>query len=397
MTVYDAIVVGLGVMGSAAAYHLSRRGQHVLGLDAFAPGHTNGSSHGESRMTRLAYYEHPSYLPLIRRAYDLWAELQAEARTELLRLTGGVFIGRPTGEMVACSIATARLEGLDHEVLDAAAIRRRYPVFRPDDDEIALFDPRAGILHADRCVAAQRRLATEHGATLRDEAPIRSWAATEDEVEVRTDAGRFEAARLVITAGPWLGTVLMDLALPLKVERIPVFYWEPRDSVDWFALGRLPVYMWDRGGAGIFYGFPQLAQTGVKAGRHHNDDWCDPETVDRVVNHRDERMVRDFLARHIPALDGPLHDRFVCLYTVTPDQHFVIDRHPRFPQVVYAGGFSGHGFKFGPVVGELLVDLALTERTDPAASFLRADRFGVATAVGEATTPESEIPVACSP
>ena len=378
VTEYDAIVVGLGAMGSAAAYHLSRRGQRVLGLDALAPGHANGSSHGESRIIRLAYYEHPDYLPLVRRAYALWAELQDEAREELLRPLGGLFVGRPECEMVAGSIATMRRQGLAHEVPDAAKIRRRVPAFHPDEADVALFDPAAAILFADRCVAAQRRLAMAHGAEILDETPARGWTATADGAEVWTDAGRVRAHRLVVTAGPWLGKLLADLDLPLQVERIPVFHWWPRESPELFAAGRFPVWMWDAGAAGVFYGLPQLDQPGVKAGRHHNGDWCDPDTVDRVVNERDERLVRDFLARRIPALDGTVVDRFVCLYTDTPDYHFVIDQHPAYPNVVYAGGFSGHGFKFAPVVGEILADLALTGRTVPAAGFLRRERLGVA-------------------
>jgi len=374
---YDAIVVGLGAMGSAAAYHLSRRDQRVLGLEAFAPGHMNGSSHGESRIIRLAYYEHPNYVPILVRAYELWVELQAAAGEELLRLTGGIFAGRPETELVAGSIASVRRQDRPHEILDAAEIHRRYPAMRPDDDEIALFDPRAGILFADRCNAAHRRLAVAHGADLRHETPVRRWEADADGVAVWTDAGRFRAGRLVIAAGPWIGKLLPELALPLRPERIPVLYWRPRGSPELFAPERFPIYMWDKGGHDVYYGFPHLSQPGVKAGRHHNGDWCDPDTVDRAVNAHDEGLVRAFFARHIPALNGEVVDRFVCLYTTTRDEHFIIDRHPVHANVVYAGGFSGHGYKFAAVVGEMVADLALTGETMPAAAFLRGERVGV--------------------
>ncbi|MEA2531229.1 MAG: sarcosine oxidase [Thermomicrobiales bacterium] len=377
MTEYDVIVVGLGAMGSAAAYHLSRRGERVLGLDAYAAGHTNGSSHGESRIIRLAYYEHPDYNMLLARAYELWAALEAEAGEQLLYPSGGLMFGRPDDELVAESIAAIRRQEREHEILDAVEVRRRYPAFQPDDDEIALFDPRMGILFADRCVAAHRRLAVAHGAVLRDETTVRRWTATADGVEVWTDAGRFRAARLVIAAGPWIGKLLPELARMIGIERIPVFYWQPRESPDLFALGRFPVYMWERRGEGVFYGFPHLTLPGIKAGRHHNEDWCDPDTVERVVTAEDERLVRDFFARHIPALNGEVVERYACLYTTTPDQHFLIDRHPAHANVCYASSCSGHGFKFAAVVGELLADLALTGRTTPAADFLRGERLGV--------------------
>jgi sarcosine oxidase len=379
VTEYDAIVVGLGAMGGAAAYHLSRRGQRVLGLDAFAPGHTNGSSHGESRIIRLAYYEHPNYVPLLYRAYELWAELAADAGEEVMRLTGGLFVGLPESELVAGSLASIARQDRPHELLDATELRRRYPAFRPDPAEVALFDPRAGILFADRCLAAHRRLALAHGADLRHNCPVKGWTATADGVEVWTADGRFRADRLIVTAGPWIARLLPEFAPHVGIERIPVFYWEPRESPDLFELDRFPIFMWDRGEEGVFYGFPHLALPGVKAGRHHTSDWCDPESVDRLVNARDEALSRDFFARHVPALAGPLVDRYVCLYTTTPDQHFLIDRHPIHPNVVFAGGFSGHGFKFAAVVGELLADLALTGRTTPAADFLRTDRLALAT------------------
>jgi sarcosine oxidase len=377
VTEYDIVVVGLGAMGSAAAYHLSRRGERVLGLDAYPAGHSNGSSHGESRIIRLAYYEHPDYNPLVARAYDLWAELETEAGERLFYPSGGLMLGRPDDELVAESIAAIRRQEREHEVLDAGGIRRRFPVLRPDDDEIALFDPRMGILFADRCLAALRRLALAHGAVLRDETPVRGWTASDGGVEVWTDGERFRAARLIVTAGPWIGKLLPELALPIGIERIPVFYWEPRESPESFALGRLPVFMWERRREGVFYGFPHLTLPGVKAGRHHNEDWCDPDTVDRVVTDADERLVRDFFARHLPALNGEVVERYACLYTTTPDQHFLIDRHPAHANVTYASSCSGHGFKFTPVVGEVLADLALTGTTVAEARFLRGERFGV--------------------
>ena len=373
---YDVVVLGLGAMGSAAAYHLSRRGQRVLGLDAYPAGHTMGSSHGESRIIRRAYYEHPGYNPLLARAYELWEELARESGDELLYNSGGLMIGLPEHELVAGSIAACQEKGRTPDVLDAGQVRDRFPAFILDDDEVGFFDPLAGILFADRCNAAHQRLAVAQGAELRHETPVRAWTATDNGVQIETDHGTIQARRLVITAGPWVTRMLPELNLPIQIERIPVFYWQPKQP-ELFELGRFPIYMWERGDEGVFYGFPHLTMDGVKAGRHHNRDHCDPATVERVVTAADERLCRDFMSRHIPSLNGELVQHYTCLYTTTVDEHFLIDYHPAHPNVVYASSCSGHGYKFSAVVGELLTDLSLTSQMHPAADFLKGSRLGV--------------------
>jgi sarcosine oxidase len=396
---YDAIVVGLGGLGSAAAFHLARRGRRVLGLDAFAPGHTQGSSHGESRIIRQAYHEHPDYVPLLLRAYELWDALQQESGTELLRITGGIFVGPPDCAPVAGALESARRHGLPHEVLDSPAIRRRVPVLRPSEADVGVFEPRAGVLFPERCIAAHLRLAEAAGADLRFDQPVRAWAPLDggEAVEVETDAGRYRAGRVVVTAGAWLGKVLSDLRLPLRPERNVVVWLSPRETPDLFESDRFPIFMWDLGGnraaphetpsrpsegydadrleGEIFYGLPHLERPGVKVGRHHSGDWCDPDTVSRAVRPEDAAPVRGFVARAIPALDGPVADAVACLYTNTPDGHFVVDRHPHLPAVLFAGGTSGHGFKFSSVIGEILADLATTGAAPPTAGFLGAGRL----------------------
>jgi sarcosine oxidase len=362
-------------MGSAAAYHLARRGRRVLGLDAFPPGHTLGSSHGESRIIRLAYFEHPDYVPLLRRAYTLWEGLQREADTELLRLTGGLFVGPPDGALVAGSLRSARVHGLPHEVLDAADVSRRFPALRPSPADAALYEPQAGVLYPERCIGAHLRLAAAAGAELRHEERVRQWAATPGGVQVETDAGRYTAGWLVLSAGAWLGKLLADTRLPLQPERIPIFWMQPRESPELFDAARFPLWIWQTDELGFFYGFPHLEWAGVKVGRHHSDEPCDPDMVDRQVKPGDEARVRQFLARCIPALDGPTASSRVCLYTNTPDEHFIVDRHPEFPSVLFAGGFSGHGFKFATVIGEVLADLVTEGAATAAADFLRAARF----------------------
>jgi sarcosine oxidase len=375
MADYDVIVVGLGAMGSAAAYQLARRGQRVLGLDAFPAGHTFGSSHGETRVIRMAYYEHPNYVPLLRRAYKLWEQSQLEARTELLRLTGGVFIGPADGALVSGSLKSAQLHGLPHTLLDGAEVRKRFPALHARDDEMALYEDQAGVLFPERCIQAHLDLAAAAGAQLKHVEPVKRWRAEASETVVETDSGRYSAAKLIVTAGAWAGKLLSDLGLPLLPERVPIYWFEPLRNPAQFDLGRMPIWMWDDAAYGMFYALPHVQWPGGKIGRHHSGEYVDPDTVDRELRGADEQTVRDFLERHVPDLAGPVASGRVCLYTDTPDEHFIVDIHPRLPNVVYAAGFSGHGFKFATVIGEILADLATTGKATPHAEFLRAARL----------------------
>lgn len=375
MAEYDAIVVGLGAMGSAAAYQLARRGQRVLGLDAFPAGHTLGSSHGESRIIRMAYYEHANYVPLLERAHALWASVQQEARVELMRLIGGLYLGPPDGELVSGSAHSARMYALPHALLDADEVRRRFPALQPASDTVALYEERAGVLFPERCIQAHLDLARAAGAELHHAEPVQDWSGDPDAVWVATAQGRYTAGRLVLTAGAWLGKLLASLGLPLQVERIPQLWFEPLAPAEPFSASHLPIYIWETTTDGVFFGIPHLDWPGAKVGRHHSGQLCDPDTVDREVRPEDERQVRLFVERYVPGLAGPVASARVCLYTNTPDHHFVIDCHPSLPNVVYAGGFSGHGFKFASVVGEILAVLTLSGRASPAADFLKASRF----------------------
>ena len=372
---YDAIVVGLGAMGSAAAYQLAARGLRVLGLDAHGPGHTLGSSHGESRIIRMAYMEHPDYVPLLRRAYELWREVESQAGVELLRQTGGLFVGPLEGHVVGGSLRSARQHDLSYELLDGAEVRRRYPALHPGPDDVALFEATAGVLFPERCIEAHLRLATEHGAAVRHHEPVRSWEATSGGVAVLTDGARYVANRVVFTAGAWIGKLLADLRLSLKPERQTVWWLHPRERSELFDPARFPIYIWEVSTDRSFYGFPHLEWPGVKVGRHHSGEYGDPNTISREVVAADELAVRAFVRRHIPALDGDVASAVVCLYTNTPDEHFLVDRHPEHPSVIYASACSGHGFKFASVIGEVVADLVTTGSATPAADFLRAERL----------------------
>lgn len=357
---HDVIIAGLGAMGSAAAHHLARRGLRVLGLDAFARGHDRGSSTGLSRVIRLAYFEHTDYVPLLRRAWELWRELERDSgERSLLRETGALHIGREDGPMLSGALASVRAHQLDHERLDAADICDRYPGLQIQPPLAGLLEQTAGFLAPERCIDAHLRLAGRAGAELRFGEPVLSWQQIGESVAVTTPRATYPAARLVLTAGAWMSRLLGDL-FALRVERIPTFWFEPGGDPAALGLDRLPVWLIEDADDGeMIYGFPYLAEQGLKAARHHSGVVCDPDTVDRSPRAADEDSVRAGLRRYLPAAaDAPLRATRVCLYTTTADGQFAIGRYPEAPSVAFASACSGHGFKFAPVIGEILADLA---------------------------------------
>lgn len=376
METLDAVVVGLGAHGSAAALALARRGLRVVGLERFGRGHGLGSSGGRTRIIRLAYFEDPSYVPLARESWDRWLALEGESGARILRQTGGLYAGRAGSAILDGAIRSAREHELDHEVLDATGIRRRWPALRPADDASGLVEERAGILDPAAAIDAQFAIAERHGAELRFGVRVVDWRpAAGGGYEIETDEGSvIGAEHLVIAAGAWTGSFVPDLHLPLRPERIPVLWFEPVEPVAEAGLDRLPVWIMTTE-LGHHYGFPYDPAAGLKVSRHHSGEDVDPETVDREVRPADEERVRTFIRRHLPAADGPLRTTTVCLYTNTPDEHFVIDRHPVGPGVAFASACSGHGFKFAPVIGETLAELALDGASSRPIERFRADRF----------------------
>ena len=371
----DVIVVGLGADGSAAAAHLARRGARVLGLEAFARGHTLGSSGGLTRVIRLAYYEHPDYVPLLKRAWTLWRELEAASGESLLRVTGGVYIGPRDGELVAGSLRSARDHGLAHELLDPPALRERLPLFRFEPDWYGLAEAAAGYLLPERCIAAHLAQAERHGAALRFEERALAWRRDGAGVRIETDRGSYRADRLVVAAGAWNARLLPAIAPLLAVRRVPLFWFEP--LADREALARLPVYIVEGGAGHGCYGFPYLADQGLKIATHGAGTPADPDTLDREAHPADEAPVRAFIRARLPIADGPTRAAKICLYTVTPDEHFIVDTDG---PVAFASACSGHGFKFASVIGEVLADLALEGRTSQPIGFLAAARFAGARA-----------------
>lgn len=353
---HDLIIVGLGATGSAAAHHLARRGLRVLGIDQYSPPHTLGSSHGESRIIREAYFEHPLYVPLVRRAYTLWQALEAEAQTPLLRITGGLMIGHPDSVLIRGARASARQHGLEHRILSATEVGTRFPALRPDPAMIAVWEPRAGVLNPERCITAHLRSARAHGAELHTGLRVLGWRETAGEVRVDTAQGVFAGRQLLISAGSWVGGLVPALAERFEVERQMLGWFTPLRDAELFAPDACPIHLWETADGGHSYGFPDLG-SGVKVARHHSGAATTPETVDREPSAADEAALRHWMARHLPDANGPLRDSAVCLYTNTSDGHFWIDRLADHPRVLVASPCSGHGFKFASVIGELLADL----------------------------------------
>ncbi len=352
-------VIGLGGMGSAAAWHLARRGHGVIGFEQFGPAHDRGSSHGASRMVRQAYYEDPRYVPLLIRAYQLWDELALLTdRTALVR-TGGLMIGPEDGSVVTGSIASAETWGLPHEVYGPDDLARHFPTFHLGSGDAAVFEPGAGFVDPESTVAAHLGLAADAGATLAFDTTVLGWELAGTGVLVRTTSGDVTADRLVVCAGPWTAHLLAGLA-PLSVERHVTHWFEPSGDPRPFEVGRHPVYLWEYESGAEFYGFPVLTDgKGAKAAFFHRGSPADPDDLDRRVSEAEADPLRDVLATRLPGLAGRWRSGVACMYTMTPDRHFVVGPVPETDgRVVMAGGFSGHGFKFVPVIGELLADLA---------------------------------------
>lgn len=383
-TGYDAIVVGLGAMGSSAAYQLAKRGARVLGIEQFTPAHELGSSGGLTRIIRLAYFEHPDYVPLLRRAWELWPEIERESGRSLLLATGGVYIGRAGSDVLEGARLSAQRHDLPHEMLDADEAHRRFPALQVDDDMALLHEDKAGLLFARECIEAHLELARRHGADLRFEERVTGWrsAGPNAGAEVTTERGTYTADRLVLSVGAWLPKLVPELELPLIVERNVLFWFEPSGETDLLGPERLPVWIMELDDEHAFYGFPALPARpgtpaqGVKVARHHGGRPADPDTLDRQVSEADQRVVRDFVARHLPLADGRLLDSRVCMYTNTPDRHFILDTHPDLPNVVIASPCSGHGFKFSSVIGEIVADMVLSGTTSADVAFLSLRRFG---------------------
>lgn len=362
MTTYDAIVIGIGGMGSATLYHLAKRGLNVLGIEQFEIPHEMGSSHGLTRIIRLAYYEDPSYIPLLRRAYELWNILEQESNNKLFYQTGSLDMGPEDSNVFAGSLQSCIVHDLEHEVMTSEQLTKRFPGYRMPAHIKALFQPQGGLLIPEKCIIAHVNLAKKHGATVHTGECVRGWDILRDaRVQVTTDNSQYTAERLVICGGAWAYKLVPDLAQKAVPER-QVLIWLETIKPELYTPERFPV--WNATvDEGRYYGFPEFnpdgTTPGMKFGRwHHREEIVDPDTVDRNVYPEDENLLRQFGEKYFPDGSGKTLSMKVCMFTNTADEHWIIQTLPDTPQVSVAAGFSGHGFKMASVIGETMADFA---------------------------------------
>ncbi len=374
MKSYDVIVIGLGAMGSSAAYHCAKRGVSVLGLDANHPHHTLGSSHGATRAIRETYFESPEYVPLCQRSYELWRQLEVDCGKSLLSTQGAVYVAPENHPLLKGVRLAADLHGLSIDCLSSDEMASRFSGFALPEDWAGIYEANGGVLQAEKCLQAQIDLANAHGAEIRYDCAVKSWRKNDAEnVVVATTAGEFEANSAILTLGPWACNALQELKLPISGRRIPIIHFEPIDPAR-YDPATMSVYFWATP-EGVYAGFPDFRDEGVKIMRHDVGDTCTPETARRNVSEADIREISNFTDKYMPYANRRVRKSLIGLYTMTPDNHFIIDHHPGFRSVAYATGFSGHGFKFAPVVGEILADMVLDGSTRHPTAFLKASRF----------------------
>ena len=372
---HDIAVVGLGGMGSAILAHCAARGASVIGLEQFGPVHDLGSSHGKTRMIRKAYFEDPAYVPLVLRAYELWRELERAAGDEILRITGVLSVGEETSEIIRGTRRAAREHDLPVESLSQREVKARYPTLELWKDEVALFEIDGGVLNPESAVRAHLKLAESSGAEMRFGVAMESWHATDKGFELRlSDGTQISASKLVLALGPWFQETLESLGVRIRVQRNIQAWFSPGTHA--YDAPGFPAFLVKRQGLPApLYGFPDFGD-GIKAAFHGFGDLTDAKHVDREVDvARDVEPIARALEQWMPGAAKTLREAKSCMYTLTPDEHFVIDRHPDHANLILCGGFSGHGFKFAPVVGEIGAELALDGGSRHGIEFLSLRRF----------------------
>jgi len=372
---YDVAVIGLGAMGSAACYHLASRGARVLGLEKFDIPHGNGSSHGYSRMIRMAYREHPDYVPLVKSAFSLWQQLEIESGQKLMHVTGALYMGPIDGVYVGGALNSARKYSLPFELLDRDSLRQRYPQFQVPESFVGMLEQNAGFILPEKAVATHALLALRRGAELHGQEPVVRWSEDDSGVQIVTERGTYHADQAIFCGGSWTDRLVTDLGIPLRVTR-QVLGWVWPKTPEAFELGRIPAWAIDNEDGSNHYGFPMTPDSpGFKLAHNGLGATATPETIVRSIMPGDEGTFREMLKKKIPDADGPLLSLRICLYTNSPDRYFIIDRHPRHSRVLLACGFSGHGFKFATVIGKVLADLSIERKTEHPIGFLGLSRF----------------------
>jgi sarcosine oxidase len=375
MPKFDVAVVGLGAMGSATLYALARQGVSAVGIERFEPAHRRSSSFGESRVIRLAYFEHPSYVPLLRGAYRAWRDLEAFTKSSILTVTGMIEAGYPGAHVVEGSLRAAREHGLAHEELTAKEVNERFPAFNLPLDWQCIFQPEAGALQPEKAICLQVASARELGATVKLNVRVREVLPVRDHVEVYLDDGSMiEAGSAVVAVGSWIGDVLPELGKVMRLTRQPLMWFNPRQK-HLVQPDRMPVFFLQSQGS-LTYGLPDIFGTGVKAASHMSEgDITFPEQPRAEVSEAEKERLHSILVQYLPAAAGEITRTSVCVYTRSPNEHFVLGSHPKAPQIVLASPCSGHGFKFSSIFGEILADLATRRATNWPIALFRPDRY----------------------
>lgn len=373
---YEAIVIGVGGVGSSTLFHLAQRGIKVLGIDQFSPPHPQGSSHGQTRIIRQAYFEHVDYVPLLLDSYRQWDELQTVTGSRLFQKTGLLEVGPPDGIVVPGVLSAAKEHQLDVTELSPDEIQKRWPAFHPTKGQGGVFEKSGGILFVEDCIQAFLDSAQQAGAKLLTNCKVQNWTVEKGYVLLQTDEGEISSERLIIAAGPWASQVLSELQLPLTILRKSLFWFDtPKDCKHFDADSDCPAFLFETP-SGIFYGFPKLDASGVKISEHSGGQPIkDPLSINREVCEQEETTLLHFAKQYMPELLSTRLNHAACMYTMTPDENFILDFHPQHKEVVFCAGLSGHGFKMTPALGKAMTGLTLDGGTDLSVEFLSAKRF----------------------
>ncbi len=354
---FDIMVAGLGANGSSALYHLAKTNQRIIGIDKFTPPHTHGSSHGESRIIRQAYYEDPIYVPLLKEAYKCWNELEQASNKELFLRTGGLMLGPAHAEVVAGSKLSADSHDIPYEYLDAPGIRQRFPAFHATGDTAGILEKEAGILYPEPCIETFLQLAAEKGAAIHYNESIQHIDPKPGDIRVTTSGNTYIVKKLILSIGAWTSRLIPELNLPLSVRRQTLHWFADNKNQKIYTPDHMPIYIWEYAPDKMFYGFPDIG-TGIKIARHHGGYPIDPDNLEQKVTNEEIQEVADLAGTYL-GIDPVYKRSAVCMYTNTPDGHFIIDHHPQHKNIVIASPCSGHGFKFSSLTGRLLSDMAL--------------------------------------
>ena len=372
---FDVIVLGLGANGSSALYHLSKTQYTVCGIDRFTPPHVFGSSHGQSRIIRQAYHESPMYVPLVKEAYNLWHELEQISGEQLLLQTGGVILGIEEGMVIHGARLSAETHGVPYEYLHSKEIKKRFPALKPTEETVAVVEQNAGILFPEKCIKTNLNQAARNGATLQYNEVVTAIIPNDNEVEVVTDKDRYHASKLIVSAGAWFNDLMPDLHLPLSVKRQVLFWFNNTNqhSQAYLLPRHLPIYIWEYTKGRMFYGFPDLGD-GLKIAPHHEGQPAHPDLLTKYVSDVEINDMKAVAEQYFD-IKAVFHYSDVCMYTNTPDEHFIIDYHPQYKNIVIGSPCSGHGFKFSSLTGKILADMAIGEPLHFDVSPFRIGRF----------------------